>query len=54
MKIIDALLGEIKDSNVDVKNAWVGLHWTAIGSKYIGMSHTYKTASKKQIENANS
>ncbi|OGU12716.1 MAG: hypothetical protein A2X61_09995 [Ignavibacteria bacterium GWB2_35_12] len=52
MELENKLLLSVSDRNYPVKGVWIGLYWTAIESKYIGMSHTYKTSQKINIENA--
>ena len=46
MKLENSLLSSIRNLDIQVKDVWVGLFWTAIESNYIGMSHTYKTGQK--------
>ncbi len=52
MKLVKRLYDELKNTSTKIKDAWVGLHWTAVESTYVGMSHTYKTDSKAQLEHA--
>jgi len=54
MKIVRRLYEELKNEEVEIKDVWLGLHWTAVESMYVGMAHTYKTDSKIQVENAGS
>ena len=50
--VIDVLLDETKDVEAETQGVWVGLHWTAVQTKHVGMSHTYKSGKKTQIEKA--
>ena len=52
MRLENDLLSSIRDRDIQVKNVWIGLSWSAIESKYIGMGHTYKTGQKVYIKNA--
>ena len=52
MKIIEALLDECGEDDRKAEEVCVGLHWTVVRSRFSGMSHTYKTEKKVQIENA--
>jgi uncharacterized protein (DUF4213/DUF364 family) len=44
-----ALLDSVKDRDARVDRVCVGLHWTAVGSRAVGMSHTYKTSRKVEL-----
>lgn len=50
MRLIEDLLTSVRDLDCPVKRVCVGLHWTAVESRYAGMAHTYKTSSKKELE----
>jgi uncharacterized protein len=52
MKLEEALLVSVSGDDFLVKGAWIGLTWTAIESKFVGLSHTYKTSEIIDIENA--
>ena len=52
MELEIKLLQSVSCNDATVKGVWIGLFWTAIQSKYTGMSHTYKTSQKINIENA--
>ena len=52
MRIIEHLLSEVDEKDCRAEEVCVGLHWTLVKSRYAGMSHTYKTEKKVQIENA--
>jgi hypothetical protein len=45
-----ALLDSVSGSNDSVERVCIGLHWTAVKSKNVGMAHTYKTARKVEVE----
>lgn len=50
--LVDALLDSVKGHDAEVTRVCVGLHWTAITSRYTGMSHTYKTGRKVELESS--
>jgi uncharacterized protein (DUF4213/DUF364 family) len=52
MKLEETLLASVNGDDLLVKGAWVGLTWTAIESRFIGLSHTYRTSEIIDIENA--
>jgi uncharacterized protein (DUF4213/DUF364 family) len=52
MKLEETLLSSVRDDGFTVKGVWLGITWTAIESKYVGLSHTYKTSEVIDIENA--
>lgn len=52
MKLIGDLLGSVRGLDAPVRRVCVGLHWTAVESRFVGMAHTYKTARKVEIEGA--
>ncbi len=52
MKLEEKLLKSVSDNDNIVKGAWIGITWTAIESKYVGLSHTYCTSEIVDIENA--
>jgi len=52
MNLEKKLLESISDRESAVTGAWIGLTWTAIESKYLGLSHTYNTPENIDIENA--
>lgn len=49
MKLIDDLLESVQGRDFPVKRVCVGLHWTAVESRFVGMAHTYKTRQKVEI-----
>jgi len=52
MKLENKLLVSVADRDIPVRGVWIGLYWTVVESRYAGMSHTYKTSQKINIENA--
>ena len=46
----EALLGSLGKRDAPVERVCIGLHWTAVLSAHVGMSHTYKTSRKVEIE----
>jgi uncharacterized protein len=52
MKLEETLWASVSGDDLLVKGAWIGLTWTAIESRFIGLSHTYKTSEIIDIENA--
>jgi uncharacterized protein (DUF4213/DUF364 family) len=47
----EALLESISSRKDPVNRVCIGLHWTAVESRNVGMAHTYKTARKVEIDN---
>jgi len=45
-----ALLDSISGCKENVDRVCIGIHWTAVKSRNVGMAHTYKTARKVEIE----
>jgi len=52
MNLEEKLLASVSGEEFSAKGAWIGLTWTAIESKYVGLSHTYKTSEVIEIDNA--
>ncbi len=52
MRLEKKLLSSVKAKDIPVKGVWVGLYWSAVEAKYVGMSHTYKTNRKVYIKDA--
>lgn len=50
MKLIDDLLNSVSALDCRVKRVCVGLHWTVVESRYVGMAHTFKTSRKVELE----
>jgi len=46
----EALLETVSGRKARVEKVCIGLHWTAVRSRTVGMAHTYKTARKVEIE----
>jgi uncharacterized protein (DUF4213/DUF364 family) len=49
MKLISDLLESVRRQDCPVRRVCIGLHWTAVESRFVGMAHTYKTARKVEI-----
>jgi hypothetical protein len=45
-----ALLDSVSERKEVVARVCIGLHWTVVRSRTVGMAHTYKTARKVEIE----
>jgi uncharacterized protein (DUF4213/DUF364 family) len=52
MNLENKLLESIAGCDDPVKGVWVGLNWTAVESRYVGMSHTYRPSDKVDLEYA--
>ncbi|TSA23839.1 MAG: hypothetical protein D4R67_12795 [Bacteroidetes bacterium] len=52
MQLEKQLLAQIRNHDAPVTDVWIGLFWSAVGSRYIGMSHTFKTGHKVEIEHS--
>jgi uncharacterized protein (DUF4213/DUF364 family) len=49
MKLIEDLLQSVADLDCEVRRVCVGLHWTVVESRYVGIAHTYKTEKKVEV-----
>lgn len=49
MKLIDELLASVRGQDCPVRRVCVGLHWTAVESRFTGMAHTYKRGRKVEL-----
>jgi uncharacterized protein len=52
MNLENKLLESIAGCDDPVKGVWVGLNWTVVESRYVGMSHTYKPSERIDLEHA--
>lgn len=50
MRLYEDLLQSVSGFDCQTKEVAVGLHWTAVESRYVGMAHTYKTHEKVELE----
>jgi len=50
VKLIEDLLQSVSGADCGTKGVSVGLHWTAVESRFVGMAHTYKTHDKAELE----
>lgn len=51
MNIVEAIIDDMKPSHAKPGGIWVGMHWTAVKSRFVGMAHTYKTGENPSIGN---
>jgi len=49
MNILEAIIDDVRPPRTRPSGVWVGLHWTAVASKYTGMAHTYKSGEAQSI-----
>jgi len=49
VKLVEDLLDSVRDFDCPVKRVCVGLHWTVVESRHVGMAHTYKTGRKVEL-----
>jgi uncharacterized protein (DUF4213/DUF364 family) len=54
VKLVEDLLESVAHLDWPVRRVSVGLHWTAVESRFVGMAHTYKTLHKVELESAGS
>ncbi|UCC72913.1 MAG: DUF364 domain-containing protein [Gemmatimonadota bacterium] len=54
MKLVEDLLASVAAVDCPVKRVCVGLHWTVVESRYVGVAHTCKTNTKVEIEHSGS
>ena len=52
MKLIDDLLASLPKCDCSIKRVCVGLHWTVVESRYVGMAHNIRASYSKEIANA--
>ena len=52
MKLYEDLLESVSAADGEARGVSVGLHWTAVESRFVGMAHTYKTHEKVELEGA--
>ena len=50
MQIIKDLIDSVDSDGIYAETVMIGLHWTALQSRFVGMSHTYKTNRKIELE----
>ena len=50
MKLYEDLLESVSAADCETRGISVGLHWTAVESRFVGMAHTYKTHEKVELE----
>ena len=52
MRLIEDLLQSVSGADCKTKDVSVGLHWTAVESRVVGMAHTYKSHEKVELEDS--
>lgn len=52
MKLIEDLLQSVSGTDCETQEICVGLHWTAVESRFVGMAHTYKTDDKSELDDS--
>ena len=52
MNLIGDLLQSVSGADCETREVSVGLHWTAVESRFVGMAHTYKTHEKVELEDS--
>jgi uncharacterized protein (DUF4213/DUF364 family) len=50
VKLVEDLLESVAHLDCRVRRVCVGLYWTVVESRYVGMAHTYKTNRKVELE----
>jgi hypothetical protein len=51
MRILEAIIADVRPPRSKPSGVWLGLHWTAVASKYTGMAHTFKSGEAQSIRN---
>lgn len=54
MKLIEDLLQSVADLDCEVRRVCIGLHWTVVESRYVGIAHTFKTGRKVEVTGSGS
>jgi len=49
VKLVEDLLHSVADRDCPVRRVCIGLHWTAVESRFVGLAHTYKTSRKVEV-----
>jgi hypothetical protein len=52
MKLIDNLLADLPGIDYPIKRACIGLYWTAVESRYVGMAHTARASCCEEVADA--
>jgi uncharacterized protein (DUF4213/DUF364 family) len=52
MELEKKLLASVAGNDNRVRGAWIGITWTAIESRFVGLSNTYQTSERIDIANA--
>jgi len=49
LKLVEDLLRSVAHLDCEVRRVCIGLHWTAVESRFVGLAHTYKTSRKVEV-----
>jgi uncharacterized protein (DUF4213/DUF364 family) len=49
VRLVEDLLHSVADRDCPVRRVCIGLHWTAVESRFAGLAHTYKTSRKVEV-----
>jgi uncharacterized protein (DUF4213/DUF364 family) len=52
VKLYEDLIQSVSAADCETRGISVGLHWTAVESRFVGMAHTYKTHEKVELQGA--
>jgi uncharacterized protein (DUF4213/DUF364 family) len=52
VQLIEDLLRSVADRDCEVRRVCVGLYWTVVESRFVGMAHTFKTHRKVEVSDA--
>ncbi|MFH1530156.1 MAG: DUF364 domain-containing protein [Pseudomonadota bacterium] len=52
MRLVEDLLQSVSGFDQVVRRVCIGLHWTAVESRFVGIAHTYKTNRKVEVMDA--
>ncbi len=50
VRLVEDLLASVAHLDHEVRRVCVGLHWTLVESRHVGLAHTYKTHRKVELE----
>jgi uncharacterized protein len=50
MQLYDDLLQSIQGEDCEVRRVVIGLHWTVVQSRHLGMAHTFRSPSCPEVE----
>jgi uncharacterized protein len=52
MRLYDDLLQSVHGEDCEVRRVVIGLHWTVVQSRHLGMAHTFRSPSQPEVEDA--